>query len=894
MPEHNDIDKALDVARELIRHGIPVFVAKRASTPTGETDWNGEHVSEKDRNRFLAGYLLPRWTRVGADERELDRYEPGDALGMVCGHGIDVIDVDRYSGGSESVDELRAMGALPESYGEAETVSGGTHLLIRSLGIASSAGVPKGVDLRSGTSTGTGRGFVWIAPTVRLGKDRDGVADENRGKVRRYRWTQRPDLDRWADNEDDDSGTSFALLIESRRNNDADLESEDHSGGRAFSEFDDYDKARIVDYVNAKIDGMIDELTECHDWPEGYRPNGKGWDALCASVFWRFWRVAHAAWSPPFDVEKLRNRLFAAAPSLPRAELKAKWADKRRRTVNLPAPLPFSLDDGTTLTTADGTPIVDPRHVDHAARRAEAFGWQDVELPDVRRVLGLQLPGDTEPVRAAIGVYRNVFADASGNPNLVRWNGDWYVRQRARWTLVPDGDMSAALQRILLCATKLAPDGNGGFAVRPWKVTPAALNNVSTSLGHHANLTSKLTPPCYIPGPPSNLPEPNRIIVFNDGVVDAATGEFIPGVPDRLFNLAHIDADFGSLDAVGNPTRWLTFLHSIFGDDADTVELLRQWIYYVLTGDRSQQKAMLMLGPPRSGKGTIVRIMLRLLGLPASDWTAPTLANLSETFGVEQLIGAPLAVFTDVRADRGGVDRAAIERLLAIIGNDPQTIQRKHRTAFKGELPTRFMLLSNELPRFIDPSGAMASRFIVVQTKVSFLGNEDTELESKLTEELPAILKWVLGAREKFVADKEFIKNRDTRVIQDDLKLDGSTVRMFLAERCILGEELDVSKAEFRNSYVEWCRDNGYSAISTRQVNTELRAMASEIPGLKGTSRDDQHKVKFGVRRVEAYKGFRLRTAADDADDDAKRTTEPDTDSGHGTDRIDPPAGLFG
>jgi putative DNA primase/helicase len=42
------------------------------------------------------------------------------------------------------------------------------------------------------------------------------------------------------------------------------------------------------------------------------------------------------------------------------------------------------------------------------------------------------------------------------------------------------------------------------------------------------------------------------------------------------------------------------------------------------------------------------------------------------------------------------------------------TIDRKFREQWTGKLPTRFVILSNELPRFGDASGAIAHQFIVL------------------------------------------------------------------------------------------------------------------------------------------------------------------------------------
>ena len=56
----------------------------------------------------------------------------------------------------------------------------------------------------------------------------------------------------------------------------------------------------------------------------------------------------------------------------------------------------------------------------------------------------------------------------------------------------------------------------------------------------------------------------------------------------------------------------------------------------------------------------------------------------------------------------------AVERLLSISGEDSITVDRKYRAPWTGRLPTRFLILTNELPRFADSSGALASRFVLL------------------------------------------------------------------------------------------------------------------------------------------------------------------------------------
>ena len=62
------------------------------------------------------------------------------------------------------------------------------------------------------------------------------------------------------------------------------------------------------------------------------------------------------------------------------------------------------------------------------------------------------------------------------------------------------------------------------------------------------------------------------------------------------------------------PTRWLRFLDELWGDDEESKATLAEWFGYVLSGDTAQQKMFLLVGPKRSGKGTIARVLTGLLG----------------------------------------------------------------------------------------------------------------------------------------------------------------------------------------------------------------------------------------------------------------------------------------
>jgi hypothetical protein len=166
-------EAALAAAHDLIDWGVPLFTAFKNHGPGGE-------------------FILPSaWPDFRPNHRQVEIWRPGHALCMVTGVVFDVIDIDPRNGGQESARELAtALGwdveGGPRIYGVAFTPSEGEHHLIGRTGLRK--GKPaKGVDLQAGDDHGEGRGFVYIAPTVRVSK-----YGMRQGQEVAYRWRERP------------------------------------------------------------------------------------------------------------------------------------------------------------------------------------------------------------------------------------------------------------------------------------------------------------------------------------------------------------------------------------------------------------------------------------------------------------------------------------------------------------------------------------------------------------------------------------------------------------------------------------------------------------------------------------------------------------------------------
>jgi putative DNA primase/helicase len=213
------------------------------------------------------------------------------------------------------------------------------------------------------------------------------------------------------------------------------------------------------------------------------------------------------------------------------------------------------------------------------------------------------------------------------------------------------------------------------------------------------------------------------------------------------------------------------------------------------------------------------------------------------------LFGKPLAVISDARLDSRTNTAVVVERLLAISGEDWLTVNRKYKEQWTGQLPTRFLVVSNELPRLGDASQALVNRFVVLQLQRSFLGEEDHGLEQQLREELPGILNWSLEGLDRLGAQDQFTRppsTDDALIALQDL---ASPVAAFIRERCIVAVQAEVAIDDLFRSWRAWADANGQKAGTAQTFGRNLRAV---VPSLR------VHHPRDGDLRARHYRGIGL------------------------------------
>jgi putative DNA primase/helicase len=189
-----------------------------------------------------------------------------------------------------------------------------------------------------------------------------------------------------------------------------------------------------------------------------------------------------------------------------------------------------------------------------------------------------------------------------------------------------------------------------------------------------------------------------------------------------------------------------------------------------------------------------------------------------------------LAIIGDLRLSNRPDGAVIVERILSITGEDQITADRKFQPTVTCTFPTRIMLISNELPRLSDASGALVSRMIVLKLTKSFYGAEDKKLTDALLSEAPGILWWAIGGWWKLRERGSLLQptaSAGTFAEMEDL---ASPVGAFLRDCCNVGPDYAIARADLYAAYRDWCEEQGKKKVADETgFGRDLRAVLPEL-----------------------------------------------------------------
>jgi len=433
-----------------------------------------------------------------------------------------------------------------------------------------------------------------------------------------------------------------------------------------------------------------------------------------------------------------------------------------------------------------------------------------------------------------------------GGYRLTHYTGEFFVYKGTHYEPMEDSTVRARVYEFLSKCQRQVKQN-----IVPFSPNIASVNAVidATKSIIHLENHSTTKPPVWLSGYEQGKPPANKLISMENGIFQMEERILFP------HSLGFFT--YNSMPFEYNPEakcpEWEKFLNDLWGDDVQSKELLQEYFGYIISGENNQQKFLNIIGPRRSGKGTINRVLTALLG--QHNVVSPQMEELCDTFALQPWVGKLLASFTDARVTSRSA-AGVVSQFLRIVGNDTVTVNRKNKEAWSGYLPTRIIVYSNEMLQLAENSNALTGRMLVLTMKNSFYKKEDVTLVDRLILELAGICNWAIEGhmRRKARGGERFIQPQSSNEMLELMTEISNPMSAFMEEALVFGEG-EIDKEDVFACYKHWALKKGLHPGT--EISFKRRFLAAT---------QEYHVVPFRSMvegsRVQVYQGVSLNQKA--------------------------------
>lgn len=257
--------------------------------------------------------------------------------------------------------------------------------------------------------------------------------------------------------------------------------------------------------------------------------------------------------------------------------------------------------------------------------------------------------------------------------------------------------------------------------------------------------------------------------------------------------------------------QFIAFLNSVWAGDRDRhekIQLIRQWIGYLLVADSSMQKMLILKGEGANGKSVIVDLIRELVG--ETNTSNAMLDRLRQAYVRATMEGKLLNESADL--PKKGLTPDG--ELKALIAGDAIEVSPKFKPSHTIKPYVRFMVATNNMPDCKDTSDGYFRRLMILTFNRQFAEHErNPHLLGSLIPEIPGIIAWALEGLYELREQGRFSIPPSSEQAVSIYRNDIDPVRLF-AEECLVAstDRSGFLPRDLFMAYRAWCRDRGFDA----------------------------------------------------------------------------------
>lgn len=313
-----------------------------------------------------------------------------------------------------------------------------------------------------------------------------------------------------------------------------------------------------------------------------------------------------------------------------------------------------------------------------------------------------------------------------------------------------------------------------------------------------------------------------------NGTVDLRTGELRPHRrEDNLTKLCptNYKPDAGSY-------HFDRFLEGLFPDQP-TIDFLKRFFGYCLTGDVQEQILAVFHGVGSNGKSTLLKAIEDTLGTDFSAAAPPSLLVEKKTEShpteLAGLFGKRLVVAQETNAGA----RLAEATVKILTGGDIISARRMREDFWTFPPSHKVVLVTNHRPRIVGNDHAIWRRLVLVPFARKFWNpdkgetgpdelKQDKALPVKLKAEAEGILAWMVRGCLDWQRNGLQIPD-SVRAATAEYRSEQDTLGRFAEQCCIISGMVRVRFSQLYETLSNWCEENGDNLPSKRFVSSWLK-----------------------------------------------------------------------
>jgi len=380
------------------------------------------------------------------------------------------------------------------------------------------------------------------------------------------------------------------------------------------------------------------------------------------------------------------------------------------------------------------------------------------------------------------------------------------------------------------------------------KVSRRLIGDVIDAVKATTHLSPSIESPAWIEG---DSAESRNYLTFANGLLDLdacgeqAPKELLPHSP-RWFSTNIFPYAF---DAAATCPQWFKFLERNLEGDTERITLLQEWYGYNITPNTTLQKFAVFEGEGANGKSVACGALTAMLGIRNCSFVP--LEMFGERFQLTQTLGK----LANIAPECGDIDKVAEGVLKAFTSGDSMQFDIKNRSPIQAAPTARFVLATNNRPRFSDRSGGLWRRMILIPFRVVIPQEERVAGMDKpdywgQNGELAGIFNWALIGLQRLRRNGTFSNARICEDAIAEYRIECNPAAEFLKElfeACVGKME---SCEDMYKDYKAWCDAHGYHALGDSKFGGEVRRAFPNVDKKRIGSRGQQRAYYLGVSKI--------------------------------------------